>query len=278
MRAAARRRALPAPAFVTVEGAGSSDTAVMQRALAAHVGSPLDIAALDTTLTGLGGLGRDQALTWELVERDGMTGLVVRALPKLYAPPFLFLAVSLENTTSNTFQFGLGARYLAYDTVGSGSELRVDGAIGLNPSAAVALYRLLGSTSFFVEPSAGVGSQKLNVIDDYGIVVLICGVGDGHRPWEPTSASTLAPPTKRGPGCAGGTSPPASRSATPGSRRFTATRASSSCPGHTTRRITRSSRHGVSTPSPKLGTSSRRQLPTWNPGARRAVSPRFGRA
>ena len=116
-----------------------------------------------------------------------MTGLVVRALPKLYAPPFLFLAVSLENTTSNTFQFGLGARYLAYDTVGSGSELRVDGAIGSNPSAAVALYRPLGSTSFFLEPSAGVGSQKLNVIDDHAIVAsydeTVIGVGA-------TSAST----------------------------------------------------------------------------------------
>jgi NTE family protein len=169
-RAAARRRALPAPAFITVEGAGSTDTAVMERALAPHLGKPVDVAALDKTLTGFGGLGRYEALTWDLAERDGMTGLVVRALPKLYAPPFLFLAVSLENTTSNTFQFGLGARYLAYDIVGSGSELRVDGAIGSNPSAGVALYRPLGSTAFFIEPSAGVGSQKLSVIEDHEIV------------------------------------------------------------------------------------------------------------
>jgi len=169
-RAAVRRRSLPAPAFLTVEGAGSSDTAVMQRALAAHVGKPLDVAALESTLTGLAGLGRYEALTWDLAERDGATGLVVRALPKLYAPPFLFLAVSLENTTSNSFQFGLGARYLAYDVVGSGSELRVDAAVGSNPSAAIALYRPLGSTPFFVEPSAGVGSRKLSVIEDHQVV------------------------------------------------------------------------------------------------------------
>ena len=180
-RAAARRRALPAPAFVSIEGAGSSDTAVMQRALAPHLGQPLDIPALDRTLTGLGGLGRYQALTWEFTERDGTIGLIVRALPKLYAPPFLFLAASLENTTSNTFQFGLGARYLAYDVVGSGSELRVDAAIGSNPSAAVALYRPLGSTSYFVEPSGGVFSQKLNVIDDHQVVAsygeILIGLG-----------------------------------------------------------------------------------------------------
>lgn len=180
-RAASRRRALPAPAFITVEGAGSSDAAIMERALATHLGKPIDVAALDKTLTGFGGLGRYEALTWDLAERDGMTGLLVRALPKLYAPPFLFMALSLENTTSNTFQFGLGARYLAYDIVGSGSELRVDGAIGSNPSAAVALYRPLGSTPFFVEPSAGIGSQKLSVIEDHEIVAsygeIVTGVG-----------------------------------------------------------------------------------------------------
>jgi NTE family protein len=169
-RAAARRRSLPAPAFLTVEGAGATDAAVMQRALAVHVGKPLDVAALETTITGLGGLGRYEALTWDLVERNGMTGLAVHALPKLYAPPFLFLAVSLENTTSNTFQFGLGARYLAFDTVGSGSELRIDGNIGSNPSAAASLYRPIGSTPFFIEPSAGVGTQKLSVIQDHEIV------------------------------------------------------------------------------------------------------------
>jgi NTE family protein len=169
-RAAARRRMLPSPAFIEVEGAGSSDASVMHRALRHHAGRTLDVAALEASLIELGGMGRYESLTWEIVERDGTHGLVIRALPKTYAPPFLFFGVSLENTTSNTFRFGLSGRYLAFDVVGSGSELRVDAAIGSDPSAGISLYRPLWSTNLFVEPLASVAETTLNVVDENRIV------------------------------------------------------------------------------------------------------------
>ena len=40
------------------------------------------------------------------------------------------LGVSLENTTSTDFRARFGGRYLAFDVLGSGAELRIDGAIG----------------------------------------------------------------------------------------------------------------------------------------------------
>ena len=169
-RAAARLRALPSPAFVQIEGAGSSDASVMHRALQQHAGRELDVESLEASLIELGGMGRYESLTWEIAERDGARGLVVQALPKSYAPPFLFFGVSLENTTSNTFRFGFSGRYLAFDVAGSGSELRVDAAIGSDPSAGVSLYRPLWSTSLFVESLAGVGQSTLNVVDEGRIV------------------------------------------------------------------------------------------------------------
>jgi NTE family protein len=169
-RAAARRRSLPAPTFLDIEGAGSVDTGLMRRELADQVGRPLDVAALEADLIELGGLGRYESLTWEIVERNGAQGLLVRALPKAYAPPFLFLGVSLEDTTSNSFRFGLSGRYLAFDVAGSGSELRIDAAVGSDPSAAVALYRPIGSTALFVEPLAGVASSTLNVVESHTII------------------------------------------------------------------------------------------------------------
>jgi NTE family protein len=169
-RAAARRTSLPAPTFLDIEGAGSVDTGVMRRELADQVGRTLDMAALEADLIELGGLGRYESLTWEIVERNGAQGMLVRALPKSYAPPFLFLGVSLEDTTSNSFRFGLSGRYLAFDVAGSGSELRVDAAVGSDPSAAVALYRPIGSTALFVEPLAGVASKTLNVVESHTVV------------------------------------------------------------------------------------------------------------
>jgi NTE family protein len=130
----------------------------------------MDVRALDADLTELGGLGRYESLTWEIVERNGAQGLLVRALPKSYAPPFLFLGVSLEDTTSNSFRFGLSARYLAFDVVGSGSELRLDAAVGSDPSAGAALYYPLGSTPLFVEPLAGIASRTLDVIEEHTVI------------------------------------------------------------------------------------------------------------
>ncbi|HET7217783.1 MAG TPA: patatin-like phospholipase family protein [Vicinamibacterales bacterium] len=165
-RAKTRRTALPAPAFVRIEGAGSSDTLLMQRKLDAYVGKPIDVAALENTIIELGGFDRYQSLTWEIVEDGGTSGLRVSAQPKTYGPPFMMIGISLENTTSNDFRFGLSGRYLMFDVLGSGSELRIDGAVGSDPSAGIALYRPIWSSPFFVEAAAGIETRRLNVITD----------------------------------------------------------------------------------------------------------------
>ena len=69
----------------------------------------------------------------------------------------MMLGVNLENTTSSDFRVTLTARYLAFDVVGSGSELRIDGTLGSDPSVAAELYRPIGATPLFVAPYAGVG-------------------------------------------------------------------------------------------------------------------------
>ena len=80
------------------------------------------------------------------------------------------LGLNLENTTSSEFRMTATARYLAFDVVGSGSELRVDGTLGTDPSVGLELYRPIGSTALFVAPYAGVRSQKFNVIEDDAII------------------------------------------------------------------------------------------------------------
>ena len=165
-RAAARKTALPTIQFVEVGGATSADVGFIRREISTHVGQPLDPVKVAASLTELGGLDRYESLRWTVRERDGQFGLFVTAYPKAYAPPFMFLGVSLENTTSNEFRFGLDGRYLAFDKVGSGSELRLDAAVGSDPSLGIALYKPLFTTRLFVEPLAGIGSRTLNLIRD----------------------------------------------------------------------------------------------------------------
>lgn len=163
-RRARRREAWPAPQFLTVAGAVPSDQERIETLLAPHVGQPLDVPALETQLEAFAGLDRYETVGWQLDERDGRVGLRVDARSKVHAPPFLMLGVTLENTTTNDFEFQLSARLLTFDTVGSGSELRVEGSLGARPAIGAELYRPLGRTSFFVAAAADARRDTLNVV------------------------------------------------------------------------------------------------------------------
>ena len=168
-----RRRTtdLPVPTFIQAEGFASSDTTRLNTLLARHVGVPLDISAVEQDITVVAGLDRYETVTWRMTH-DGSRGYGLRVLGrvKAYAPPFMMLGVNLENTTSSDFRITATARYLAFDVVGSGSELRLDGTIGSDPSVAGELYRPVGPTPLFVAPYAGVGTETFNLIDDDAVI------------------------------------------------------------------------------------------------------------
>jgi NTE family protein len=168
-----RRTKLPAPAFIQLDGFATTDAKRLNTLMATHVGVPLEFDALEHDLAVVTGLDRYETVTWRLVN-DGARGygLRVRGRLKTYAPPFLMLGLNVENTTSTDFRITAAARYLAFDTVGSGSELRVDGAAGSDPAFGVELYRPAGSTPFFVAPYAGVGRMTFNLVDHDGVAVV----------------------------------------------------------------------------------------------------------
>jgi NTE family protein len=134
---------------------------------------PLDFYALEHDLAVVTGLDRYESVTWRMVH-DGARGygLRVQGRLKIDAPPFLMLGLNVENTTTSDFRITAAARYVAFDTVGSGSELRVDGAAGSDPAFGVELYRPIGSTRFFAAPYAGVGRMTFNLVDTGGDAVV----------------------------------------------------------------------------------------------------------
>jgi NTE family protein len=128
------------------------------------------VAVLETQLEELAGLDRYETVGWRLVEKDGRSGIQIEARPKTHAPPFLMLGVSLQNTTSDAFEFQLSGRYLTFDLVGSGSELRVDATVGARPSIGAELYRPIGRSPVFVAVSAAARTGTLPFVDDDVVV------------------------------------------------------------------------------------------------------------
>jgi len=165
-----RRTELPQPTFITTTGVATKDTKTVEHALAVHLNQPVDIPALQHDLESLSGLDRYQAVDWQLTTENGRPGLLVRAREKTYAPPFLMLGLTVENTTSEDFRVQLAARYLGFDVVGSGSEVRIDGALGADPSVAAALYEPIGGSRVFARATVGAGRRTFNFVADDTVV------------------------------------------------------------------------------------------------------------
>ena len=169
-RSAARKKDVPSPAFVSLVGVKSGDERRLTEVLAKHIGRPLDVPSLELDLQELSGLDRYETIRWQMTTNEtGSTGLTISATEKPYAPPFLMLGVALENTTSDQFQLSLGGRYLRFDVLGSGSELRLDATVGADPSIAAALYHPVWRATF-VAPYVGVSNRTYNLIQDNAVV------------------------------------------------------------------------------------------------------------
>ena len=170
-RQARRRTAMPLPTFVQLDGFGPSDAKRLEVLLARHVGAPVDVAGVEQDIAAMAGLDRYQSVTWRLMRDTARgVGLRVRGRVKPYGPPFLMLGLTLENTTSNDFRVSASARYLAFDPVGSGSELRIDGTIGSDASLAAELYRPIASTPLFIAPYAGVATATFDLIEEDAVI------------------------------------------------------------------------------------------------------------
>jgi NTE family protein len=165
-----RRRPLPVPQYLSTAGIAPSDALGVRRLLASYVDQPLDLPKIEKDLSALSGLDRYQSVTWEMMGPAGKEGLLIHAREKTYAPPFMMLGLNLENRTSSDFRVQLAARYLSFDVLGSGSELRVDGTIGSDPYAAFSLHRPIFGRRVFVRPYAAAMLNTLDFVEDDRIV------------------------------------------------------------------------------------------------------------
>ena len=165
-RSARRKTTIPVPQSISTAGIAPSDVAIVRRLLAKHVGQPLDVPTLEHDLATLSGLDRYQGVAWEMVGSAGQEALLVRARPKPYAPPFMMLGINLENTTSNSFGAQLSGRYLAFDVLGSGAELRIDAGVGSNPHAGFSWYRPLFKTRVFTRLAGMLERNTLDFIEE----------------------------------------------------------------------------------------------------------------
>ncbi len=70
------------------------------------------------------------SISYNLIDKDGQTGLLVRPRVKDYGPPFLNIGVTVLSNDSNNILLGVGGRATFFGLVGPGSEVRLDASLG----------------------------------------------------------------------------------------------------------------------------------------------------
>ena len=127
------------------------------------VGKPVDTEVLDEEVTKIWGNGRYSAVGYRMTEVNDQPGLLIHARQKTYAPPFLNLALELNNTSTDVLDVNLRGRVTLMDILSEGSEIRLDASVGSELSLGGEYYYVVKRTHFFVAPYAFAQRTKTGV-------------------------------------------------------------------------------------------------------------------
>jgi NTE family protein len=161
-RQARRRTSVPSPVFVKVEGVGRDEAAVILRRLRRYEGRPIDVPNLARDITALTGNDQYESISYRLIDDAGATGLLVTVKPKPYGPPFLLAATDLQNSEAFRLDATARVRVVAFDQLGSRSEIRLDAGAGTRLKLGAELYKPLLGTGIFIAPRGEVTYSHQN--------------------------------------------------------------------------------------------------------------------
>ena len=125
-RAARRITTPPIPTFVAVDGVNGHLSQRVEEQMAGAIGKPVDYNQLDDEIMHLKGIGRFSNLSYEMVERNGQQGLLVKTEENTFGPPIVRPLILVDGSSLNNVTFNLGARFTFLDIGGFRSEWRTD--------------------------------------------------------------------------------------------------------------------------------------------------------
>jgi NTE family protein len=153
-RKARRRTAVPEPQFIDVYGLHGVEETEVANEFTQYVNKPIDTKKIQNTIEDLQGTGIYSSISYNMIDKDDKTGLLVRPRLKNYGPPFLNVGVFLSSNEATDIQLGLGGRATFFGVAGPRSELRVGASIGQVAGISGELYKPFWGKGPFVAPRA----------------------------------------------------------------------------------------------------------------------------
>jgi NTE family protein len=166
----ARRAEIPPPPridFVEVAQESGRYRKLIEATLAPVVGEPANPEAIDEALRSLYGRDIFETIDYQVVDKEGLTGLDVSARPKSWGPTYLHFDLELQDDFQGNDTYSAGVRFLITDVNPFLAEWRIDLKIGDQPNFAVEFWQPLGYASpWFVAPNVGFSSRNVFVIQN----------------------------------------------------------------------------------------------------------------
>ena len=153
-----------APNFVKVTGIDERAGRTVQDFLKPLLGKPLVAHELDGMLTRLSGVGRYDSITYDMIEENGQSGLLVQVHEKTYAPPLLQPSFQVDGSQTDDVTFTMGGRLTFMDVAGYRSEWRTDLKFGETYGIQTQLFKPIKPLSkWFVEPFLNASRSSFNI-------------------------------------------------------------------------------------------------------------------
>lgn len=161
-RAARRRSESVKPQIVEVEGPlAPRRRQALVESLSTKADQPIDPAQLEEALNKLTGMGRYDTASYSFIQRGDAEGLRIVPHEKDYGPPFLKPTFMLDASSSDSFRFGAGVRFIMNDLGGPASELRADLRVGQESRLGAEYYYRLRGGKWFVAPRMAYAETEL---------------------------------------------------------------------------------------------------------------------
>ena len=166
-RDARRIKTAPTPTFVAVDGVNGQLSARVQQEFAPVVGKPVDYTELDQQIMHLKGMGRFSTLNYEMVDRNGQQGLLIKTEENAYGPPIVRPLILVDGASLNNVTFNLGARVTFLDIGGFRSEWRNDFILFSQYGLKSEYYHpFTPTTHWFVAPRAFISDDPFYLYSD----------------------------------------------------------------------------------------------------------------
>ncbi len=158
---------LPVIDFIRLDNQSRLSDDVLRARLTSRPGQRMDLDVVEADIRRIYGMELFQNVVWELVEENGLTGLVLHAKERPWGPNYLQFGLDIEGNFEGDNQFNLSLGYLGTAMNKLGGEWRALLRLGEEPGILAEVYQPLDAHSrYFVNPSIEVERDNVNLFED----------------------------------------------------------------------------------------------------------------